>query len=298
MMYNPQLETFLCVVDSGSFSKAAKKLYITAPAVIKQINSLESNLNLQLFDRTHRGLVVTESGKSLYEDVKYIIQYCKESVSRAENAMEDDKEVIRVGISPLTPPQVFVELWPKIQECYPDMKLQLIPFENTPENAREILGNLGQNIDAIAGIFDDTMLNLRKCKGIEISREPFCCAVSIHHRLARKEKLEIQDLYGENLMLMHRGWSEYVDILRDELWENHPQINITDFDFYNIEVFNSCENSNDMLLAFQIWSSIHPLMKIIPVEWNYGIPFGLLYSQDPSPKVKKLLNAIEKTRVK
>ena len=41
MMYNPQLETFLCVVELGSFSKAAEKLFITAPAVIKQINSLE-----------------------------------------------------------------------------------------------------------------------------------------------------------------------------------------------------------------------------------------------------------------
>ena len=75
MLYNPQLETFLCVVESGSFSKAAEKLFITAPAVIKQINSLESSLNLQLFDRTHRGLIVTEAGKSIYKDAKYIIQY-------------------------------------------------------------------------------------------------------------------------------------------------------------------------------------------------------------------------------
>ena len=37
-------------------------------------------------------------------------------------------------------------------------------------------------------------------------------------------------------------------------------------------------------------------MKIIPVNWNYGIPFGLLYSQEPSRKVKKVLDAIERTR--
>ena len=58
MMYNPQLETFMCVVESGSFSKAAEKLYISSPAVIKQINSLEASLGVQLFSRTHRGLVV------------------------------------------------------------------------------------------------------------------------------------------------------------------------------------------------------------------------------------------------
>ena len=65
IMYNPQLETFLCVVESGSFSKAADKLYVSAPAVIKQINSLERSLGLQLFERTHRGLKVTTAGKSM-----------------------------------------------------------------------------------------------------------------------------------------------------------------------------------------------------------------------------------------
>ena len=213
MLYNPQLETFLCVVESGSFSKAAEKLFITAPAVIKQINSLENSLNLQLFDRTHRGLLVTEAGKSIYQDAKYIIQYSKEALLRAENAMNQDQEIVRVGISPMTPPQIFAELFPKIQKIYPEIKFQLIPFENTPENAREILGNLGQHIDVVAGIFDDTLLGLRKCQGIEISREQFCCAVSIHHRLAKREKLKLTDLYGENLMLIHRGWSEFVDII-------------------------------------------------------------------------------------
>ena len=61
MMYNPQLETFLCVADAGSFNKAAATLYITPTAVVKQVNLLESSLGLTLFTRTHRGLVLTES---------------------------------------------------------------------------------------------------------------------------------------------------------------------------------------------------------------------------------------------
>ncbi len=294
MMYNPQLETFICVVDSGSFSKAAEKLYITAPAVIKQINSLESSLDLHLFERTHRGLIVTEAGKSLYQDAKYLIQYCKDSVSRVRNAQNNQEGVIRVGVSPMTPPQVFMTLWPRIQKYCPDLKFKLVPFENTPENAREILGNLEQNIDVIAGIFDDTMLSLRKCSGMQISKEPFCCAVALHHRLAGKETLTMEDLYGENMLLIQRGWSKYVDILRDDLRERHPQIHVIDFEFYNLEVFNRCENSNDVLLAIKNWESVHPLMKIIPVEWNYSIPYGLLYSMEPSEKVKKLLSAAEK----
>ena len=46
-MYNPQLETFLCVAECGSFNKAAEKLFISPPAVIKQINLLEENLDFE-----------------------------------------------------------------------------------------------------------------------------------------------------------------------------------------------------------------------------------------------------------
>ena len=292
-MYNPQLETFLRVADAGSFNKAAEESYITPTAVIKQINLLEDSLGVKLFERTHRGVILTKAGRSLYQDTKYIIQYCRDSVTRAKNAMQEDTNVIRIGSSPITPAQLLMQLWPKFQEYCPDIKFQIIPFENTPENAREILGNLGKNIDVVGGIFDETMLDLRKCAGLELSREPFCCAVSIHHRLAAKDKLQIQDLYGENLMLMHREWSRYVDELRDDLWKNHSQIHIIDFDFYNMNVFNRCENSNDVLLAIPGWANVHPLLKVIPVEWEHSIPYGLLHAKEPSETVKKFLKAAE-----
>lgn len=292
MMYNPQLDTFICVVEAGSFSKAADKLYISPSAVIKQINSLENNLGVQLFARTHRGLVVT-AGESLYQDAKYMVNYSKEAIGRAKEAGNDEDDVIRVGISPMTPPQVFVELWSRIQEQYPKVKFKLVPFENTPENAREILANLGQNIDVIAGIFDETMLELRKCNGVELSREPFCVAVALHHRLAGKKVLTPEDLKGERLLMMRKGWSCYVDALRAELTEKYPEIIIADFDFYNVDIFNRCENSNDMLLAIKSWESVHPLMKILPVEWDYKMPYGLLYAKDPSEKVEKLVRTVE-----
>lgn len=294
-MYNPQLETFIHVADAGSFNKAAEESYITPTAVIKQMNLLEASLDVKLFERTHRGLTLTKAGESLYQDTKYIIQYCKDSVIRAKNAMQEDTKIIRIGSSPMTPAQLLMRLWDKIQVYCPDMKFQIVPFENTPENAREILGKLGTNIDVIGGIFDETMLDLRRCEGLELSREPFCCAVSIHHRLAVKDRLTIKDLYGENLMLMRREWSHYVDRLRDDIWQNHREIHIVDFEFYSMDVFNRCENGNDVLLAIPGWASVHPLLKVIPVEWEHSIPYGLLHSPQPSETVKQFLAAAQMT---
>lgn len=294
MMYNPQLETFLRVADAGSFNKAAEESFITPTAVIKQINLLEASLDVQLFERTHRGIVLTKAGKSLYQDAKYVIQYSKEAVIRAQNAMQENTDVIRIGTSPMTPVQFLMQLWPKIQENCPGMKFQIVPFENTPENARNILGNLGQNIDVVGGIFDETMLRLRGCAGLELFYTPLCCAASVYHPLAEKNILRMEDLYGQNLMLMRRNWSMYVDRLRDDIWQNHPQINIIDFDFYDVNVFNRCENGNDILMAVSVWENVHPLLKIIPVEWKHSIPYGLLHSQQPSDTVKRFLEATKK----
>lgn len=294
MLYNPQLDTFISVADAGSFNKAAEKLYISAPAVIKQINLLENHLGLKLFERTHRGLVVTEAGKSLYRDAKYLIQYSKETLERAGNIQNEQEEVLRIGVSPITPAKIFIDLWPKIQSNCPDLKLKLVPFDNTPENAREILRNLGSNIDVVIGIFDETMLKVRECNGFRLSTTPFCCAVAMHHPLAKKKKLTLEDLHDQKLLLMRQGWSSQVDLLRNDIVQNHPKIQIKEFDFYNTEIFNQCENSKEILLAVNVWDGIHPLIKMIPVEWQFEIPYGLLYAREPSGKVEKLLDILKR----
>lgn len=295
-MYNPQLETFLRVADAGSFSRAAAETYITSTAVIKQINLLEESLGVKLFERSHRGLTLTKAGRSLYQDAKYVIQYCRDSVARAKNAMLEDTNVIRVGSSPMTPAQLLMQLWAKVNETCPDIKFQIVPFDNSLENAREILGNLGKRIDIVGGIFDETMLALRGCAGLELVRAPFQCAMSVHHRLATKDRLQLSDLHGENLLMMHRGWSHYVDQLRDDLWQHHPQIHIIDFEIYSMDMFNRCESTNDVLLAIPGWANMHPLLKVIPVEWDYSIPFGVMHSPNPSPVVRRFLDVAKAVR--
>ncbi len=293
-MYNKHLETFIYVADLGSFSKAADKLYISSTAVIKQMNLLEQELGLQLLERTHRGIRLTKAGRSIYGDAKYLIQYSKDSLTRANNAMQGEEKVIKIGSSLMTPSQFILELWPKVKEQCPNIKFQIVPFENTPENAREILANLGTNIDIVAGWFDEGFLAKSGCQALKLEDESISCAMSINHSLAFKEKIKISDLYGENVMLIRRGWNKRTDAIRDEIWSEHPQINIIDVPFFNVDVFNQCESSNDVLIGFEKWENVHPLLRIVPIEWDYTIPFGILHSPTPSEPVLEFLKAVTK----
>lgn len=79
----------------------------------------------------------------MYKDAKYIIQYCRDSVERAKKAMEEKDNIIRIGTSPMTPAAPLVQAWSKVQKDYPDIRLQLIPYMNSQESAREILKTWG-----------------------------------------------------------------------------------------------------------------------------------------------------------
>lgn len=293
MLYNPLLDTFVCVAEAGSFNKAAEELFISAPAVIKQVNSLEQEMKLRLFVRTHRGLTLTEAGKSLYKDALYMRKYSAEALDRARARARQEGPHIRIGTSLMTPVDILLELWPRIYEQIPDVKFQVVPFDNTPENAREILRTLGDRIDIVAGVFDDGMLAYHPyCRTIEITDVPICGAVSLDHPLAMKERLSWSDLAGETLYIIQHGWSTTMDALRHTVERDYPEIHIQTFDFYNAQVFNACENGHAILTAFPFWKAVHPLMKIIPIDGAGSMPYCIAHSPKPNGTTQRFLDAV------
>lgn len=295
MLYNKYLDTFLKVADSGSFNRAATEMFITPSAVIKQIKALEEDIGILLFKRSHHGLELTESGKSLYSDARLLIDSATKAVERAQALTGENDNIMRIGVSPTTPADVLTNLYPTIYKQWPDLKFQMIPFENTPKNAREILKNLGQNIDIVGGVFDEVHLKYRQCNGLELYREPLQVAVSMQHRLADRTSISISELYGETLLVLSTGKMKSMDLLRDYLNMNHPQIKIEDFDFYDMSIFNECESTNKLLVTNRIWFRAHPLLRTISVKWSFEILYGLLYSTSPSAKVKRFLRIVQKS---
>lgn len=83
-MYDKHLDYFIMVADLGSFSKAAEKAFISPNAIIKQVNLLEADLGVQLFERTNHGVLLTTAGKSIYQDAKHIIRLSRQAEEKQE----------------------------------------------------------------------------------------------------------------------------------------------------------------------------------------------------------------------
>ena len=292
-MYNSQLTTFISVVENGSFTKAADALFITPTAVMKQINTLEERLGITLFDRTNHGLQLTEAGKSFLQDAKYIIDYSDRAIEKAREIDNKDKvQSIRIGTSIMTPAKFLLDIWTEIQKFNPYLKIELIPFENTPINSVEILKNLGKHIDIVAGLYDDNFLKERCCQAAHLYDKQLLFAIPVTNPLCSKRKIELADLKGQKVLLIRKNWNEYIDELREDLTASG--VTVEEFEMFNLNAYNRAVQENVPIITVEGWEDVHPLLKIVSADWEYRIPFGILYSPTPSKQVKDFIGAMKK----
>lgn len=293
-MYNPLLNTFFTVIDCGSFTKAAEKLFISPTAVMKQMNSFEDHINLKLIERSPSGIRLTPSGEIIYRDAKFMMDYSQKSIATAKAATAEFDTTFCVGTSMLNPAKPFIDLWYKVNHSFPNYKLHLVPFEDNHEGILTEIKSLGEKFDFLIGVCDSKVW-LSLCKFLPLGKYKKMIAVSREHHLANKEIIEIEDLYGETLMMVSKGDSGVNDYIRNDLEKNHPQIHIEDTPyFYDISVFNRCAEVGNALLTIECWQDVHPGVVSIPVNWNYSIPYGLLYSFNAEEDVLKLVKTVER----
>lgn len=290
-MFNPLLTSFVCVADSGSFNRAAEKLYISSTAVIKQVNALEKHLALQLFVRTNHGVRLTAAGQVIYRCAKQMFEESARAVAEARAADELVSRTFCVGTSLLNPCKPFTDLWYQLNGQFPGYRLHIVPFEDDHDGILAQISALGEKFDFLIAACD-SRLWLDRCRFLPIGRCKQAIAVPREHPLAAKPRLRVEDLYGETVTLVKQGDSPTVDRIRAEL-ALHPAITLEDApQFYDMEVFNQCVQTQHPLLTLDCWAEVHPSLVTIPVEWDYSIPYGILYEMNPPDDILQFLDSV------
>ena len=280
-MFDGKLETFIKVAECGSFTKAAEDLYITPTAVMKQINALEKDLSVTLFDRSNHGLRITKSGEAFLQDARYILEYISRAEQKAREIFEgENRKPIRIGTSVMTPAKFILDVWSQIQIRMPTLKIELIPFENNPVNSVEILRNLGQHIDVVAGLYDENFLKERQCMAAHMYDKRILLAVPVSHALSAESFITPEKLKNRKVLFIRRGWNKYID------------------DMFNMSAYNRAVTENMPIITVEGWEDVHPLLKLIPPDWDDSIPFGVFYSTTPTKLVKKFVDLLSSIAAK
>ncbi len=193
-----QLEYLVAVAEERSFQRAARRCHVTQPALSTQIRQLEDLLEVILFERDRRRVLVTPAGEALLARAREVLAAADDLVTAARAFTQPMAGTLRLGVIPTVAPFLLPSVLPRIRREFPALRLLL----------RE-----DQTADLVAaceaGRIDLLLLALEADLGRLISEplfdDPFLLAVPEGHRLARRGRLPETALEGEEVLLLEDG---------------------------------------------------------------------------------------------
>lgn len=125
-----QLECFIAVAEELNFSAAAERLFTTQPAITYQINALEKETGLHLFERTTRRTKLTAAGQSFYLDMVQMTSFGRQALKKAQDIQEADRSRLTVGLRQLFDYGTFSSILAEFQHQFPNACVDVVPQDN------------------------------------------------------------------------------------------------------------------------------------------------------------------------
>lgn len=159
-----QLEAFVQVSESGSFSKAAKELFLTQPTISAHISSLEKELNVRLFIRNTKEVSLSDDGKDLYRYAKQITDLEKAIEERFYMNSDDGKHFITIAASTIPAQYLLPKVLMCYRERYPKEQIKIMETDSS-----EVVT---QVVDHMVDVgFTGTVLEKKHCKYIPFYKD-------------------------------------------------------------------------------------------------------------------------------
>ena len=193
-----QLKYALAIAEHKNFTKAAEKCFVTQPTLSTQIQKLEEELDVLIFDRSKKPIELTEVGRKIVYQARNIVN----EADRIQDIVDQQKGFIggefRLGIIPTVMPTLLPMFLRNFINKYPKVKLKI--EELTTE---EIMSRLSEgHLDAAIAA---TPLESDNIKERVLYYEPFVAYIPNHHRLKDKVKIDASDLDIDDMLLLEDG---------------------------------------------------------------------------------------------
>lgn len=193
-----QLRYVLAVAESNNFTKAAELSFVTQPTLSMQIQKLEEELGVQIFDRMKKPVELTEVGRMIVKQAQRIINESE----RIHDIVEQQKGFVggelKIGIIPTVMPTILPLFLKTFIGKYPD--LNLVVEEVNTEILMEEIEN-GQIDVGIAA----TPLKAKDIMERVLYYEPFQAYIPENNPLFKKKKIAEEDLHVDDILLLKDG---------------------------------------------------------------------------------------------
>ena len=193
-----QLRVFYEAARSGSFTSAARKLFITQPAVTAQMKAFEDQCSLKLFKKKGRRLYLTDEGTTLYEYVRKIFDYEREVEDVIEEMRELKRGILRLGTSKAYARYFMPFLISSFREAYPHIKVYL--DEGSSFDIVRSLVDLKNEVAVIARVEDDPNVTF-----LPFKRDRLVLILAQGHSLTKKKSVSVEDLVNDPMIMKEAG---------------------------------------------------------------------------------------------
>lgn len=193
-----QLQYVLAVAEHKNFTLAAEKCFVTQPTLSMQIQKIEEELDILIFDRSKKPIQLTDIGQKIVNQAKNIVN----ESGRIRDIVEQQKGFIggefRLGIIPTVMPTLLPMFLNNFIKKHPKVKLIIEEL-----NTDEILTRLKNgHLDAAIAA---TPLEDEKIKEIVLYYEPFVAYIPENNKIAEKQEIEVSDLNIDEILLLQDG---------------------------------------------------------------------------------------------
>lgn len=191
-----QLSCFLAVAEYLNFAKAAKQLHVTHPAVSQQIQSLEKELNVKLFQRTTRSVRITEEGKAFLRDAQQIVAISERAKKRFDGVIPGNIQTLSLGCYNFPCMFLLPDVLKQLRTVSPNIhpRLQVIPFQHIYQMLEE------GDLDAVVGFKEPPGIKLHALYK-EITQVPMVCVCSPQNDLSKQSEVSLPMLCNQKLVL-------------------------------------------------------------------------------------------------
>ena len=273
------LKCFILVAENLSFARAAEALYISQPAVTKQISTLERELGVTLLTRSTRHVELTQAGMAFYKDAKDIVQKSDLAVSRVRKH-NNRLDIFSLGLSSDILLFYLSPYLKKYHALYPEVHSQIevhgykVILNLFQENKLDAIFYYKENISKKAGI-----------QFLELKKDRLSCVLPAEHPLASRQIISLEDLAGDTIIACNPLNAPLsVAAFQQELLQRHPADRVLYCD--TIEIAH-CMIASGMGISIlpDLLTLKSPAFCTIPYEDNIDISFGLFYHRQTANSV-------------
>ena len=283
MFISKRVTGFLTVIEAGSFSRAAELLYVSAPALIQQINLLEDEIGVPLLIRIKRGVQPTAAGKVFYEAMKTVSASTADAVEKTIAEGMNQKREIRLLYDQSLPHKLINLLAQQyvLENTHEISTIAILPdqikLQLTQHNADCVLLPIGAHIRN-AGLETKVLFEKR----------PFISIPSEWH-LSQKAFIHARDLDGLEVVLPGEGKFDSSDVFRQELLANCSHPCITTIDGF-LEADRYCSTHRACRLCFH---RVYDPSAVI-LELDTQAKYGVCLSYPPEKEIRWRLSGLIK----